>query len=42
MPRLLNTSLFNVHDIIVIGAIAVIAHYTMLPLYNMVANKVTA
>lgn len=40
MPRILNTSLFNVHDVIVIAGIAIIAHYTMLPLYKIVKNKV--
>lgn len=37
--RIINSSLFNVHDVIVIAAISIISHYTLIPIYNKIAKK---
>jgi hypothetical protein len=39
MPRLINTQLLSPHDIIVIGAIAIIAHHLVRPFFNTIWNK---
>ena len=39
MPKIINMQLVNFHDIVLIASIAIIAHYTMLPIYKMVSNS---
>lgn len=39
MPRLFTPSLLNIHDIVVVAAIAIMTHYFVLPVYDKIANK---